>query len=196
MLALDELGRCCLRCGSDRGDSLTATGELVADILGLQPSRTPAQLVGVQPVTHRNPDECLTGRPAYDAHTRLALLHGLDGVWPAGGAVTARLWCGRGKKQHQVGRLYETRGGSLLLCRWNFGRPFVRQGTELVRTMALDFLVPVMLEDALATPGLGMQCPHRVPLEVDTPLVQLLRTIGRPTQPYSVSLPVSAVRRG
>jgi hypothetical protein len=165
-----EYRRCCHRCGRSDGASL----------------RTEAD----EALRHRDPDECFTGRPSYDEHARLDLTHGLDGVWPAGGALTAQLRC---RDRHEVGRLYGTRSGELLLARRWFGRPFVKSGNQLLRTIAPDYVVPVLLGEALSAPWTGaiaMQCPCRIEFPVNEALVDRLRLVGTPTRPVSVALPM------
>jgi hypothetical protein len=165
-----EYRTCCQRCGRSDGASL----------------RTEAD----ETLRHADPDECFTGRPSYDEHTRLDLTYGLDRVWPAGGALTARLWC---RNRHEVGRLYGTRSGGLLLARRWFGRPFVKSGGQLLRTIAPDYVIPVLLSEALSSPWAGaiaMQCPCRTELPLDEALVDRLREVGTPARPVHVPLPM------
>jgi hypothetical protein len=198
-LAFAETAAHCLRCGRSEGASLTPTGVPASRVAGLT-AAFPALVGsldrvtgGVSTVLHADPDDCVTGRPAYDAHTRLLLTLGEEPrrPFPNGGPLVARVVCPSPKERHQVGRLYRVPRGSLLLARYWFGSPTVRTGDHMVQTLSDDRVTPVLLAEVLTPPWAGaveIMCPCRGHFPVDAALVRQLETASASPTPQTFVL--------
>jgi hypothetical protein len=132
MLRFDETGTHCLRCGGDTGERLSSTDVPVSALAGITHAfpglseQLDEITAGVFPVAHFDPDECVTGRPGYDAHTRLMLKFGYEPRRPSpnGGPAALKVMCPRqATNPHEVGRVYRVPEGLLLLARYWFGSP-------------------------------------------------------------------------
>lgn len=204
MIGFGETGTHCARCGGDAGTSLRSLNVPVSAVAGITQAfpglseRLEEVTGGVLPVVHTDPAECITGRPAYDAHTRLMLQFGDEAgrPFPRGGPIAVRVMCPRqGRNPHAVGRVYRLPEGLLLLARYWFGTPTVRIGDELVRTVGDDRVTPVLLTEVVTelwTGAVSMLCPCRFHLPVTPQLVARLELAARDTRPSTVVAPAAA----
>ncbi len=181
----------CSRCGGGDGTSLVSD----APVGTLTFLHLPDELAATRSKRHTDPEECRTGRAAYDAYTELSLRCGLEGPgWPkSGGAHVVTLRCS-GREAHGLGRIYRVSAGWLLLMRQDYRRPSRRFGEQVLLTISYDAVLPMMLTDnALAS----FRCDCST-IELSAEQREQLVVVAaghRAARPRSIRLPLHSAAR-